>query len=75
MRFSIYTPQEPNRDRKRCNYRCSCGRTEYILTLEVGDRKLKRWCKNCNQFIYPIAVTHIKTSRRELRTSKPRPSW
>ena len=45
------------------------------ITLEVGDRKLKRWSKNCKQFIYPIAVTHTRTVQRALRTSKPKSRW
>jgi hypothetical protein len=64
--------RDPNRDRKRCYYKCDCGGTDYTVTLELGDRKLRRWCKSCRKFIYPIAVTHIKTAQREFRSTTPR---
>jgi len=77
--FSTLTepPKDPNRDRKRCEYQCptpDCG-TAYTFTLDKGDRKLKRWCKNCRHFIYPIRITHITSAAKEARVSKPKSLW
>lgn len=68
---------DPTRDRKRAHYSCptpGCP-TQFTVTLEVGDRKLKRWCKNCNRVIYPDMVTSIKTTHRETRVTKPKSLW
>lgn len=75
MFSSANTAKEPNRDRKRCQYKCSCGQTEFTVTLEPDDRNLKRWCKICKHFIYPVAITWIRTQQRDLRVSKPRQRW
>ena len=56
-------------DRKLCHYKCDCGHTEFKIRLEKGDRKLRRWCKNCKKFIYPIAITQTTTTYRPLRAS------
>jgi predicted SprT family Zn-dependent metalloprotease len=60
-------------DHKLCHYRCDCGQSEFKIRLEKGDRKLRRWCKSCRKFIYPIAITQITTTQRELRSTLP--SW
>ena len=71
----IGAPKDPNRDRKRAHYKCPGCTTDFSVTLEVGDRKLKRWCKNCKHFIYPDQVTSIKTTQREVRVTKPKSLW
>jgi hypothetical protein len=53
------TPKDPSRDRRRVHYKCPDCPNEFTITLEVGDRKLKRWCRNCRHFIYPDQVTNI----------------
>jgi hypothetical protein len=71
----LFGPQagQPAEDHKLCHYRCDCGATEFKIRLPRGDRKLRRWCKHCRKFIYPIAITRTTTTERELRTSTPRP--
>ena len=66
---------KPAQDHKLCHYRCDCGQTEFKIRLDKGDRKLRRWCKACRKFIYPIEVTQIRITQRELRTTLPRSRW
>jgi transposase-like protein len=79
MAFSSFSSgdgtKDPNRDRRRAHYKCPDCPTEFTVTLEVGDRKMKRWCKNCKHFIYPDQVTNIKTTQREVRVTKPKSLW
>lgn len=72
MFFRRTTASQPQ-DSKLCHYKCDCGHTEFKIRLEKGDRNMRRWCKHCKKFIYPIAVTHTTTTYRQLRTSVP--SW
>ena len=68
-------PGTPTATAGRAHYKCPDCPTEFIATLEVGDRKMRRWCKNCKHFIYPDQVTSIKTTQREVRVTKPKPLW
>lgn len=49
---------------KRCSYHCACG-NQWSVSLEVGDRKLKRNCFRCEQPCYPSATTYTVPSSRE----------
>ena len=67
--------KDPNRDCRCAHYKCQDCPTEFTITLEVGDRKLKRWCKNCKHFIYSDQVINIKMTRREVRVTKSKSLW
>ena len=69
-------PERPEPgSQRRAHYKCPDCPTEFTATLEVGDRKMRRWCKNCKHFIYPDQVTNIKTTQREVRVTKPKSLW
>ena len=57
---SRYEQKDPNRNRRRAHYKCPDCVNEFFVTLEAGDRQLRRWCKNCKHFISPDQVTSIK---------------
>lgn len=56
-------PQAEQR-RKRCSYECACG-NQWSVSLEIGDRKLKRNCFHCKQPCYPSATTYTVPSKRD----------
>lgn len=62
-------------DRNRHEYRCGCGGTEFVLTLAVGDRKLKRYAKCCKKLIWPIKTTRIRETTKELKSRELPPLW
>lgn len=62
-------------DRNRHQYRCSCGKTEYVLTLAVGDRKTTRFCKHCRKTIKPIETSRIRVQGYAVREKELKPLW
>jgi hypothetical protein len=63
MLFGPASNDRPAVDHKLCHYHCDCGQTEFKIRLEKGDRKLRRWCKACKKFIYPVAITRLAPLR------------
>jgi predicted SprT family Zn-dependent metalloprotease len=55
MFFRPAAGNQPAEDHKLCHYKCDCGQTEFKFRLRKGERKLRRWCRACRKFIYPIA--------------------
>ncbi len=51
--------------RKHCSYNCTCG-NQWSVSLEIGDRKLKRNCFRCKQPCYPSATTYMVPSTRTI---------
>jgi len=65
--FFAPSQNEAQQRRKRCSYQCTCG-NQWSVTLEVGDRKLRRRCLRCKEPCYPAATTYTVPSKRAPRS-------